>query len=128
MPLLSTKFGFNEWYLDELPTEVRKEARVLIKEQTLAIKKMKAPKELLQYYTAMGFNVSCKTTYPLPSAVYTLELRSGRLVHPTLRKVAHKMAKALKKKLPLLVLHTDDSLSDWDVRRGEQDIKEKKSR
>jgi len=34
--------------------------------------------------------------------------------------------KALKKKLPALVLHTDDSPSDWDVRRGEQDIKEKK--
>ncbi len=126
MPLLTTRFGFNEWYLDELPSDLRKEAKALIKEQVLKLKKLKASPEILQYYIAMGFNVSCKTTYALPAAVYTLELRSGRMVHPTLRKVAHKMAKALKKKLPALVLHTDDSPSDWDVRRGEQDIKEKK--
>ena len=126
MPLLTTKFGFNEWYLNELPPDLQKEARALIKEQTVAIKKLKTSPELAQYYTAMGFNVSCKTTYALPAAVYTLELRSGRMVHPTLRKVAHKMARALSKKLPTLILHTDTSPSEWDVRRGEQDIKEKK--
>ena len=126
MPLLTTKFGFNKWYLDELPADLRKEAKTLIKEQVSRIRKLKTTPEILQYYIAMGFNVSCKTTYALPATVYTLELRSGRMVHPTLRRVAHKMAKALKKKLPALALHTDDSLSDWDVRRGEQDIKEKK--
>lgn len=126
MPLLTIKFGFNEWYLDELPPDLRKEAKNLIKEQTIAIKKLKAPVELIQYYIAMGFNVSCKTTYALPAAVYTLELRSGNMVHPTLRKVAHKMARALNKKLPTLILHADFSPSSWDVRRGEQDIKEKK--
>lgn len=126
MPLLTTKFGFNEWYLDELSPTLRKEAKALIKEQTMAIKKMKCSKEFLQYYIAMGFNVSCKTTYALPAAVYTLELRSGKMVHPTLRKVAHKMANVIRKKLPTVVLHTDNSLSEWDVRRGEQDIKERK--
>ncbi len=126
MPLLTTKHGFNKWYLEQLPVELRKEASVLIKEQTTAIKSLKASKEDLQYYVAMGFNVTCKTTYALPAAVYTMELRSGRMVHPTLRKVAHAMCKATKKLFPGLKLNADMSLDDWDVRRGLADIKERK--
>jgi len=126
MPLLTTKFGFNEWYLDQLPVKVRKEAEKLIKEQTSAIKKLKATKEDLQYYIAMGFNVTCKVSYNLPAAVYVIELRSGKMVHPTLRKVAHKMADKMAKMLPDMIVHTDRSLDDWDVRRGMQTVFEKK--
>lgn len=126
MPLLTTKFGFNEWYLDQLPADVRKDAVALIKSQTAAIKKLKTSKENLQYYVGMGFNVTCKVTYGLPATVYTMELRSGRLVHPTLRKVALKMNAALKKMFPELTLYADTSLDDWDIRRGAQDITERK--
>lgn len=126
MPLLNTKFGFQKWYLGELPLDMQKEAAVLIKNQIAAIKKLKAPKEILQYYVAMGFNVNCKVTYGLPATIYTLELRSGRLVHPTLRVVAHKMDKAIRKFFPGIMLHTDLEKSDFDVRRGNQDIREKK--
>ena len=136
MPLLTTKFGFNNWYLEQLPSTLAKKARVLIKEQMAAIKKIasapktsKAPKsskEITQYYVAMGFNVPCKVTYGLPAAIYTMELRSGRLVHSTLRAVAHKMHKAIHKMFPKLMLHADLSLDDWDIRRGTQDIREKK--
>lgn len=126
MPLLSTKYGFNEWYLEQLPADLKKEAETLIKEQSKSIKALRASKEETQYYIAMGFNVACKVTYGLPATVYTVELRSGKLVHPTLRRVAHKMAKALQKMFPDLVLHADMDLDDWDVRRGLQDIREKK--
>jgi len=129
MPLLSTKFGFNEWYLAELPDDVRKEAKALIKEQTAALKKIAASgarKEDLQYLTAIGFNVSCRVSYGLPATIYVTELRSGRLVHPTLRVIAHKMDKALRKMFPGIVLFSDLSKDDWDVRRGKQDIVEKK--
>ena len=126
MPLLSTKFGFNNWYLDQLPESLAKKARVLIKEQATAVKNLKASKEVAQYYVGMGFNVPCKVTYALPAALYTMELRSGRLVHSTLRAVAHKMHKAMHKMFPKLVLHADLSLDDWDIRRGTQDIREKK--
>jgi thymidylate synthase ThyX len=126
MPLLTTRFGFNEWYLEQMPLALQKEAKQLIKDQIKAIKALKAKPEDAQYYVAMGFNVTSKVTYALPAAVYTLELRSGKLVHPTLRKVAHNMHRGLKKLLPDLVLHTDTDLDDWDVRRGMQDIKEKK--
>lgn len=122
MPLLTTKFGFNEWYLEQLPTDLRKKAEKLIKQQISAVKKLKASKEVLQYYLAMGFNVSCKVSYGLPACVYVVELRSGKMVHPTLRKVAHKMADKLKKVFPELIIHVDRSLDDWDVRRGMQTI------
>ena len=125
MPLLITKFGFQDWYLEQLPNDLRKQAEKLIKEQKVAISKLKTSPEIKQYYIAMGFNTACRVSYGLPATIYTAELRSGRLVHPTLRKVAHQMVHALAKKFPILKLHADLSLDDWDIRRGLQDIKEK---
>lgn len=126
MPLLTSKFGFNEWYLDELPCEMRKEANMLIRSQLKAIKSLKAPKEVLQYYFAMGFNVACRVTYGLPASVYVAELRSGKTVHPTLRKIAHKMGSSIKKMFPNFKIYLDESKDDFDVRRGTQTITEKK--
>ena len=83
MPLLTTKFGFQNWYLEQLPTDLRTQAIKLIKRAKIAIAKLKTTPEIKQYYTAMGFNVACKVSYGLPATVYTAELRSGRLVHPT---------------------------------------------
>jgi len=125
MPLVTTKFGFNKWYLEQLPDSVRKEAEKLIKEQKNSIAKLKAPKEDLQYYIAMGFNIACKVTYGLPATIYTAELRSGRMVHPTLRTIALKMCEILQKRFPNLTVHADTSLNDWDIRRGLQDIRKK---
>jgi hypothetical protein len=126
MPLLSTRFGFHEWYLNELPEASRKRALKLINEQKKAIKALRAKPDITQYYVAMGFLTPCRVTYALPAAVYTMELRSGKLVHPTLRSVALQMHKALAKMFPDLVLHPDLDKDDWSVRRGMQDIREKK--
>ncbi len=126
MALLTTKYGFNEWYLAQLSPSLRKKAIQLIKDQKKRIDKIKASPEDKQYLIAMGFNVSAKVTYALPAAVYTMELRSGRLVHPTLRKVAHKMHLSLNKMFPKMALYADLGKDDWDVKRGLQDIKEKK--
>jgi thymidylate synthase ThyX len=123
MPLLTTKFGFNNWYLEQLPESLRLEAEKLIKAQMAAIEKLKARPEDLQYYIAMGFNVSCRVSYGLPACVYVVELRSGKLVHPTLRRVAHQMDKSLRAMFPKLLLHSDLNPDDWDIRRGLQDIK-----
>jgi len=125
MPLLTTKYDFNEWYLNELPESVKKTALKLIKEQTKLIDKLKTTPENRQYYCAMGFNVTCKVSYGLSAATYVSELRSGRLVHPTLRKIAHQMSRALIKMFPFIKLQSDFSLDDWNIRRGMQDIKEK---
>ncbi len=66
-----------------------------------------------------------KVTYGLPAAVYVTELRSNKTVHPTLRKIAHKMHYALKERFSNLALHSDMEKDAWDVRRGEQDILKK---
>jgi thymidylate synthase ThyX len=125
-PLLTTKLGFHPWYLEELPEYLRKKAEELILRQKEAIDKLETTPELKQYYIALGFLVSCRVTYGLPATVYVTELRSGKMVHPTLRAVAFKMREALLDKFPDLVLHCDLSPSQWDISRGLQDIVEKK--
>lgn len=70
----------------------------------------------------MGFNVSCRLTFPLPAAAYVIELRSNKTVHPSLRAIAHKMHRAVTTAFPNLKLYSDLALDDWDVRRGLADI------
>ncbi|MDR2524335.1 MAG: FAD-dependent thymidylate synthase [Candidatus Nomurabacteria bacterium] len=122
MPLLTTKFGFNQWYLDQLPTKLRSEAEKLIATQSKRIAKLDCQPEDRQNYIAMGFNVACKVSYGLPAAVYTIELRAGNTVHPALRAVAHQMSRAVESAFPALKLHSDYSPDSWDIRRGTQDI------
>lgn len=125
IPLLTVKQGFNQWYLEQLPDDLRAQAENLIAEQKAALAALPAETAIKQYYIALGFNVPCKVTYALPATVYTVELRSGRMVHPTLRKVALKMHEALQQNFPKLLLNVDLDPDDWDVRRGLQDITEK---
>lgn len=125
MPLLTTELGFNSWYLEQLPEDLRLEAETLIKTQIERIKNLETTPEIKQYYTAMGFNVYCQTTYQLPAALYVIELRSGRMVHPTLRQAAHKMHNAVLELFPNLKLHSDLDKDDWDIRRGLADITSK---
>lgn len=122
MPLLTAKLGFQEWYLEQMPVTMRQEAEKLIVEQTQAINQLDMDDKQKQYYLAMGFNVFCHITNPLPSAVYVTELRSGKTVHPSLRRVAHAMYHALQENFPEIKLHCDLDPDDWDVRRGLSDI------
>ncbi|MDP3837219.1 MAG: FAD-dependent thymidylate synthase [bacterium] len=121
-PLLTTELGFQSWYLEQLPESLRVEAETLIAKQKEMIDSLEASAETKQYYTAMGFNVFCHITNPLTSVVYVTELRSGKTVHPSLRRVAHKMFHAMQENLPEVKLHCDLDLDDWDVRRGTHDI------
>lgn len=122
MPLLTTKHGFNPWYIEQLPHEFRDETITEINELTRLIEKMPCDKETKQYYTAIGFNVACEYTGGLPSIVYIAELRSGQTVHPTLRIIAQKMGEFLKETIPQMALHHDMSVDEWNIKRGTQDI------
>ncbi len=126
MPLLTLEYGFNQWYLMQLPSEVRKKAEQLIKEQEEEIQKLKCCKEERQYYIPLGYNVGVKMVCTLPSAVYIAELRSGKAVHPTLRIIAQKMGAEIEKISPNLKLNLDREPSDWDICRGTHDIVRKK--
>ncbi len=122
MPLLTNKHGFQKWYLEQLPADLRQEAEGLIKKQNERLAALATTPEVKQYYLALGYNVIGRVSYALPATVYVIELRSTRFVHPTLRALAHKMHYAVKEKIPYLTLHTDLSPSRWDIGRGKQDI------
>jgi len=127
MPLLTTQRGFCQWYLNQLPENMRTKAEKLIIDQNKNISKMKAKPEISQYYTALGYKVAVSMLMPLPSAIYVAELRSSKTVHPTLRIIAQKMALSIKKMLPVgSKIYFDSSHEDWDIKRGHQDIISKK--
>jgi len=124
MPLLTTRHGFNEWYLEALPVELRKEAKEFLKQQVKAIKELKIDKFEQQYYIPMGYQVPCRVIGDLKALTYLVELRSTRFVHPTLVAQMLKMVKSLERLFAKdgLVLHIDDEPNRFDTRRGEQDI------
>lgn len=126
LPLLTTKHGFNQWYLENLPPNLLKPALELIATQTKRICNLSSEAEketpTLQYYTALGFDVPCELIYDLRQMVYVTELRSSKTVHPTLRNVAFEMHRFLQKAHPELRLYTDLDTDDFDIRRGTQDI------
>ena len=125
MPLLTTHYGFERWYIDQIDDALKYVAEGLIEQQTTAIAKLNGSDVKKQYYTALGFRVPCRLDYALPATVYVMELRSSRTVHPTLRRaVLGKMVKPFRFHYPQVRLHIDESLSDWDIRRGRQTITE----
>lgn len=124
MPLLTMDLGFEDWYFQDLPKEVIPEAKKLLKEQKSKINILKCSKEEKQYYIAMGYKTSNRLTGGLPALVYLVELRATRFVHPTLRNIAKQMAMTIEKKLKGagLVLHLDQEMDRFDVKRGTHDI------
>jgi len=124
MPLLTTTCGFNKWYLESMPDELKVEVEQVLKTQEKRIAKISDPL-IRQYYIAMGYNVFCNVTAGLPSAVYIAELRSGQAVHPTLRKVAQKMGAFISNCVPQMALHCDNSEDEWSTIRGKHDIVKK---
>jgi thymidylate synthase ThyX len=134
MPRLDANWGFEHWYLQQLgdPTNedvggLRDEAVDLIHAQQARIRALPENAVQRQYYTALGFQVPCQVMFALPSLLYFLELRSGKTVHPTLRKQVHAMIKLFQQHHPSdqIALHVDMDPDDWDVRRGTQTITEK---
>ncbi|MEK7203388.1 MAG: FAD-dependent thymidylate synthase, partial [Patescibacteria group bacterium] len=57
IPLLTTELDFNQWYLEQLPEDIKNKALTLIEQQKKAIKNLNTTAEISQYYTPLGFNV-----------------------------------------------------------------------
>lgn len=127
MPLLTRVHGFNQWYLNSMPEDLKKKAENFIKLQEEKIDKLDISDEDKQYFTAMGYLVSCRFSGDLKALVYLAELRSTRFVHPTLVEQMLKMIDSMKELFEKdgLVLHLDDEPNRFDIKRGEQDIVEK---
>jgi thymidylate synthase ThyX len=122
MPGLDTRRGFERWYVQQLPIDIAEEAYGLIAEQSRAIESLDCSPVDRQYYVALGYRVPCSFTYALPATVYTMELRSGKAIHPTYRRVIHGMVREFESVFPEVALHVDRDPDDWTVRRGSQTI------
>lgn len=129
MPLLTTEYGFEQWYLDQLDDNSRFEAELLLVKMQKLIAELRAEhadEAQLQNYIAMGYRVVTDVTYGLPAAVYVMELRTGKTVHPTLRKaVQDHMVKPFSEEFPYVKLHVDMEQDSWNLRRGTQTIERK---
>lgn len=125
MPLLTTKYGFYPWYLEQLPEPLRTEAIGFLGIMERQIKTLPAPPTVRQYYIGMGYTIPVEMVCSLPSAVYIAELRTSDSVHPTLRVQAQRMADAIQQCVPGIKLHCDMSPGTWNIKRGEQDIVKK---
>lgn len=125
MPLLKTEEGFHEWYLSQLPEDLRIEAVEFLKNQEEKIAMLDGSPEEKQYYVGMGYKVSCYVAAPLPAAVYIAELRTQQTVHPTLREIAKKLGQCIKEYVPYIALYCDNREDEWSSSRGKQDIVEK---
>lgn len=124
MPLVTMTHGFESWYLDELPSDIRAEAEQLLETQKAATQKLNISKFDMQYYIPMGYKLPNRLTGSLPHLVYLAELRATRFVHPTLRKRAIQIANTLTEtfKPQGLTIHLDKDPDRFDVKRGEHDI------
>lgn len=124
-PLLTTHYDFEPWYLEQLDDETRARAQALLLEQHEDVSSLDCSDEIRQYYIAMGHRVPTILCYGLPAAVYVMELRSGKTIHPTLRREIHRMINAFMAVHPIVKLHVDRDPDDWTIRRGTQTIVEK---
>ncbi len=121
MPLVTDSHGFGSWYLNEMTPKMRAEAKELLREQKKRTKDLNTEPETRQYYIPMGYELPNRLTGNLHALIYLVELRSTRFVHPTLRKVARKMASEINKRHGIKI-HLDQNSDRFDTRRGEQDI------
>lgn len=125
MPLLTTRMGFNNWYTGELPDDLREKAMDLIWNQKMEIDALDCDKFVRQNYIAMGFNVPCEVTQNLPAFIYRVELRSGKTVHPSLRREVHGEILEFRKLISNVPIYADMTYDSWTIRRGKQTIEEK---
>lgn len=125
MPLLTDEWGFHRWYLDQLDADLCVEASNLITHQRRRVAALDVDRHTAQYYHPLGNVVPFRVTYGLPAFLYILELRSGKHIHPTLRKVILEALSDFELQYPYIKLHADKDPDDWTIRRGLQTITEK---
>lgn len=128
MPLVTDRFGFEPWYLEQMETSLRKKAKAFLAEYKKKLNTLKLSPLVAQYYQPMGYRVPCRITGDIPALIWVVELRSGIAVHPTLRKVAQGIGAIMHRELgeKNLTLHIDLSEDQFNHKRGGHDIVEKK--
>ncbi len=134
MPELTIKYGFENWYLEQMPKEMKAGGEKLLKEIEKDIKKLEKENKKnknfsnnsLQYFIPMGYKVPIVFSGDLPSLVYLAEIRSSSTVHPTLQKKAIQLAEILQNTFKIKVHFDKKDVGRFDSKRGKHDIVEKK--
>jgi thymidylate synthase ThyX len=124
IPLLTTAYGFNAWYLNCLPPEILESTKKYLADLSKRIDELPLTNEQKQYYIPMGYNITCELMWTLPALVYLAELRSSTYVHPTLRIIALQLGKYIQE-THAIKLFLDESQDFLDIRRWNHDIKAK---
>lgn len=134
IPLVDGRFGLNPWYLEQFAEhlsaadagqlnrdiDAQFAAIADLSKQGIAV----AP-ALNQYLYPMGTQALVHASYSIPETVYIGELRSGKMVHPSLRPIAQKMLDILKRDIPAMAVYGDKEKDSWSAKRGEQTISSK---
>jgi len=121
MPLLTHDLGFNQWYIENLPNEVKEKLPEYLDKINATINRLGVSPEEAQYFLPMGYNVSNRFSGDLPASIYMVELRDSRFVHPTLQKIAHNIGSQINSRLNIPI-YADSEPNRFDIRRGEHDI------
>ena len=135
LPLLEPRFGMFKWYREELHDLLGADYASLEKATTklyadiedLPNQGIETTPVLTQYLLPMGTTAICSLSYSVPQMVYVGELRSGKMVHPSLRPVAQQMLRTLEQDIPGITLYGDMDTDSWSEKRGTQTITEKVS-
>lgn len=126
MPLLTTKLGFEEWYLQQMPELMAAKVRGWLEDYRSRLEALDLSSEDKQYLTPMGYKVSVEFSVGLAHLVYVVELRTPQTVHPTVRRIAQFWAKDLMQMFPNMKLYANMDADMFDIKRGSQTIVEKK--
>lgn len=127
-------FVFHKWYMDQFAEWLTEEQHLLLVgwindiyhdisklADSNKIKPNSRENVALQYLLPFGNVIVGQVTWGLPEMVYVAELRSGRTVHPTLRRFALNLGMYLKEEFPELPLFLDVVETDYNA-RGNHDI------
>ncbi len=120
LPCIEKGAKFSPWYLDNLGAigcqvleDFRAKYEPLLKD---------VPVWHSQYYYPMASMVKVPMVMSLGQAVYVVETRSSKTVHPTLRSKTLELGAYLKDQQPKLKVHVDQSEDKINWKRGKQDI------
>jgi hypothetical protein len=127
VPLLTTKYGFEPWYIRELPDAIQDSALRLIEEQTVAIEALTGiSEEDRQYAIPLGFRAPMHHDWHFNQMLYVPELRTGPTVHPTVQKVMRGVATWVGAEFEDILggaFYPSLGTGEFSHKRGEQTIK-----
>lgn len=127
--LITAKYGFHEWYLNQLPESVHADGVAFLADQLHQIEVTKLTPFEKQYLFPMGMRIPTRMVGTLPKMLYLVELRAQTTVHPTFHANAFQLAQEIKQYLCSqfevgdVPLYVNPNVGEFSWKRGTQTIK-----